>query len=305
MSRKHKHEDHVNHEAWAIPYGDLVTLLLAFFVVMYSISSVNEGKFKVMSESLSEAFGGVPRSVSPIQLGKTSRKGSDLEKAPPINIAPVAGPIAPSRKHGWQLEKTRAADEEALRVGKHNLDQIGTRIVEAMDDLIRQDLVEVKRSPLLLEVELKSDIFFDSGSAVPNPQSVEIMRRLAASLAPFPNPIRIEGHTDNIPIKTFQFPSNWELSAARAASVVHVFIENGVAPARLSVVGYSDQVPKQDNATAIGRATNRRVVLVIPATPEGLQSEGGDAAVPMEGDAEGAPIDTAPAGDTPTSNEEG
>lgn len=282
MSRNHKHEEHLNHEAWAIPYGDLVTLLLAFFVVMYSISSINEGKYRVLSDSLSEAFGGPPRSIKPIQLGKTQREGSESDAAPPAQIVPLAGPIAPIRNRGYQLEKARAADEEAIKRGKKNLDEIGTRIVEALDDLIRTDLVEVKRSPLMLEVELKTDVFFASGSAIPNGQAVETMRRLAGSIQPFPNPIRIEGHTDNVPIKTVQFPTNWELSAARAASMVHVFTANGVDPQRLTVVGYADQVPKDGNDTNAGRAANRRVVLVILATPEGLQSEGDAAAVPME-----------------------
>lgn len=279
MARKHKHEEHLNHEAWAIPYGDLITLLLAFFVVMYAISSVNEGKYRVLSETLNEAFGGPPRSMKPIQLGKAQRTGSEFDAATPTQIVPKAGPIAPVHNRGWQLEKSRAADAQAIERGKRNLDEIGVRIVEALDDLIRADLVEVKRSPLMLEVELKTDIFFASGSAIPNAQAVETMRRLAGSIQPFPNPIRIEGHTDNVPIRTLQFPSNWELSAARAASMVHVFTDNGVAPSRMTVVGYADQVPKESNDTASGRAANRRVLLVILATPEGLQSVDGDAAV--------------------------
>lgn len=295
MARKHKHEDHQNHEAWAIPYGDLVTLLLAFFVVMYSISSVNEGKYRVLSTSLSEAFGGPPKSAKPIQIGAPTAAAGGNPDAAPVHIMPMSGPIAPIKDKAWELEKSRATDLDAIETGKRNLDEIGTRIVDAMSDLIQADLVEVKRSPLALEVELKSDIFFASGSALPNAQAIDTMQRLAGSLQPFPNPIRIEGHTDNVPIRTLQFPTNWELSAARAASVVHVFMANGVDPKRLTVVGYSDQVPKQPNDSAEGRAANRRVLVVILAKTENaandaLQSEGDPAAVPV---------------DAPVANEEG
>ena len=283
MSRKHRHEDHQNHEAWAIPYGDLVTLLLAFFVVMYSISSVNEGKYRVVSHALNQAFGGPPKSINPIQVGTPAPaepSNALVNITPPVHDKPL------------QLEKTRSTDEASLESGKKNLDQIGARIVDAMKDLIDADLIEVKRSPLMLEVELKSDIFFASGSALPNTTAIDTMERLAGSLAPFPNPIRIEGHTDNVPISTLQFPSNWELSAARAASVVHGFMANGVDPRRLTVVGYSDQVPKESNVSAAGRSANRRVLLVILAAPEAppapgqapdaLQSEAGAAAVPEQ-----------------------
>ncbi|HEX5755778.1 MAG TPA: flagellar motor protein MotD [Arenimonas sp.] len=279
MARKHKHEDHINHEAWAIPYGDLVTLLLAFFVVMYAISSLNEGKYRVLSESLNDAFGGPKRSTSPIQAG--TRPLGDTPP-PPIQIVPLAGPIAPVPGREWSPENTRLPSEAELKQGQENLEEISERIIESLADLIERDLVEVKRSPLMLQVEIKTDVFFASGSATPNAAAVDTMRRLAVALQPYPNPIRIEGHTDNVPISTFQFPTNWELSAARAASMVHVFMDYEVDPKRLTVVGYAEQVPKQSNDDAIGRAANRRVVLVILALPESLQSEQDAAVVPLQ-----------------------
>lgn len=287
MSKKHKHEEHLNHEAWAIPYGDLVTLLLAFFVVMYAVSSLNEGKFRTMAESMSEAFGGKPRTIKPVQFGTISRDVSEA-KMPPKISAP-AGPISPVRNRAWQPPKPKPSSAEsnkaaagsrmlpvndAVSAGQVNgrtngdLQYIGEHLVAALSDLIDSDLIEVRRTPNWLEVELKTDIFFESGSAIPNAKALSTMERLANTLSPFPNLIRIEGYTDNLPIRSLQFPSNWELSAARAASVVHVFIAKGIDSSRLAIVGFSDQQPKQSNDSALGRAANRRVLLVILALPE-------------------------------------
>src|SRR5690606_11386470 len=106
-------------------------------------------------------------------------------------------------------------------------------------------------------------ILFPSGVATLSPHAVNILEQLAATLAPFPNPIRVEGHTDNVPINTRAFPSNWELSAARAASVVHLFMRQGLAPERLAVIGLGEHRPIAANDTPEGRNANRRVVLVI------------------------------------------
>lgn len=299
MSKKHKHEEHLNHEAWAIPYGDLVTLLLAFFVVMYAVSSLNEGKFRTMAESMSEAFGGKPRTIKPVQFGTISKDTTEGKMPPKISVA--AGPVSPVRNRTWQPPKTKSSsaannkaadgsgtsnsrgtsdnsgmsqDSGTARAGQINgrangdLQLIGEHLVAALSDLIDSDLIEVRRTPNWLEVELKTDIFFESGSAIPNAKAVATMERLANTLTPFPNLIRVEGYTDNVPIRSLQFPSNWELSAARAASVVHVFIAKGIESSRLAIVGFSDQQPKHSNDNVLGRAANRRVLLVILALPE-------------------------------------
>lgn len=279
MARKKVHEDHVNHEAWAIPYGDLITLLLAFFVVMYALSSVNEGKYRVLAASLSEAFGGKPRSISPIQLGATQVRGSAPDHAPPTPSTSSRGPVSPMPLSKWQmrpqidryrkgggLDMGLQADRAAMARASSQLQQISVRVEEALGALIKNDLVKIRRGDFWLEVEIKSDILFASGSSVPQTSALPTLAKLADALAPFPNPLRIEGHTDNIPINTLAFPSNWELSSARAASVVHLFQRNGITPDRLAVIGYGEFRPREPNATAEGRNANRRVAIVILST---------------------------------------
>lgn len=277
MARKKHHEEHANHEAWAIPYGDLVTLLLAFFVVMYSISSVNEGKYRVLADSLSEAFGGPPRSVKPLQLGRVQQRGSQNESAAMVaNKLPRSALASrmisdlPTRPQMRLAVETGSPDAATARYARarEKLETIAVRVEEALAPLIRADLVVVTRTPLWLEVEVKADILFDSGSAAPREDACATIARLGQTLAPFPNGIRIEGHTDDRPIATAAFPSNWELSAARAASVVRLFAAEGVATARMTVIGYGQERPKADNADIDGRSENRRVVLAILATPD-------------------------------------
>jgi chemotaxis protein MotB len=260
MARRHKHEDHANHEAWAIPYGDLITLLLAFFVVMYAMSSVNEGKYRVLSDSLVAAFNGAPKTLEPIQVGeKQLGTGADLainlvrqpviESQPRRSIAPIglAQTPMPSDPAGQREELAGVANE----------------VEQSMSDLIDRELVTVRRHGKWVEVEIKTDILFPSGVATLSPAAEQVLQQLAETLKPFPNAIRVEGHTDNRPISTSAFPSNWELSAARAASVVHLFTRAGMDPARLAVIGLGENRPAQSNATAEGRNANRRVLLVI------------------------------------------
>jgi chemotaxis protein MotB len=268
MARRHKHEEHANHEAWAIPYGDLITLLLAFFVVMYAMSSVNEGKYRVLSDSLVAAFQGAPKTIEPIQVGeKQVGPGADLA----INIAPQ--PIINGQPQ-------RAIQPIALaQHGQQQRDElagVADEVEQSMSDLIDRELVTVRRHGKWVEVEIRTDILFPSGVATLSPPAEQVLQQLADTLKPFPNSIRVEGHTDNRPINTPAFPSNWELSAARAASVVHLFTRAGIDPARLAVIGLGENRPSQSNATAEGRNANRRVLLVILGgneRPEGDYAE--------------------------------
>ena len=269
MARRKKHDDHINHEAWAIPYGDLITLLLAFFVVMYAISQVNEGKYRVLSDSLVAAFRGTPRSADPIEVGE-KQTGPGLAddqmradhqplagqpSSMPIPMSSGASPVSSPR----QITQRAAAAAQALK-------QVGDQLQDAMSDLIKSDMVVVRRNEFWIEVEIKTDILFPSAGALLATNAVGIMERLAKVLAPFNNLIRVEGYTDNRPINTVAFYSNWELSAARAASVVRVLAAHGVAPERLAVIGYGETRPRAPNTTAEGRDQNRRVVMVILST---------------------------------------
>ncbi|MEO6078211.1 MAG: flagellar motor protein MotD [Steroidobacteraceae bacterium] len=234
MARRRHHDEHENHEAWAIPYGDLVTLLLAFFVVMYSISSVNEGKYRVVSDSLNAAFRGAPTTTAPVQVG---------DKA----ATTVAAPL---------VQLPEDVKTQALR-------QLAQQATEALNPLIMQGLVDVQAGDGFVEIAIRSDLLFASGAASLAVDAQAAIKMLGEALRAFPNSIRVEGHTDNIPVSGGVFASNWELSAARAASVVHVLVQNGVDPQRLSVVAYGEFRPVLPNTTPDGRNANRRVVLTI------------------------------------------
>lgn len=289
MARKRHQEEHENHEAWAIPYGDLVTLLLAFFIVMYATSNVNEGKYRVLSDSLVAAFQGSPKTLEPVQAGeKQVGSGADiamsvvrqsiLEGQPrsllvvnqnsstePRQFGGIDDAAQPTPEHLPSAETTRA------------LQRVAEQVENAMSDLVAKDLVVVRRHDFWVEVEIRTDILFPSGSATLSPAAIKALEQLAATLVTFPNPMRVEGHTDNRPISTAAFPSNWELSSARAASVVHLFTKRGVDPNRLAVIGLGENRPSVGNETAEGRNTNRRVVLVIlsgDGNPEGVYATG-------------------------------
>jgi chemotaxis protein MotB len=286
--RRHKHEEHANHEAWAIPYADLMTLLLAFFVVMYAISSVNEGKYRVLSDSLFAAFRGSPRTLQPIQVGEKSvGSGADIQmtivqqamlegqprsmlEPSPINVS------APRNGAHHAANTTYDSETSQSEAAVAQLENVAREVEQAMATLVDQKLIAVRRHGHWVEVEIRTDILFPSGVATLEPAAVSVMKQLADTLKPFPNPIRVEGHTDNRPISTRAFPSNWELSSARAASVVHLFTESGLTPARLAVIGLGEYRPAKENSTEEGRNANRRVVLVIlsgDTPPEGNYAE--------------------------------
>jgi len=281
MARKHKHEDHINHEAWAIPYGDLITLLLAFFVVMYAISSINEGKFRVLSDSLQAAFRGTPKTLEPLQVGqKTRGSGADIamtivkqsmiegqpremleavhmDTSGDAGAGPAPYPGAGKTGHAQPIPNNHPIAQQLAKVA----DELET----ALKTLVDADLVAVRRHEFWLEVEVKTDILFASGEANLSNKAIPALDALASTLAKYPNPVRVEGHTDNRPINTRYYPSNWELSAARAASVVHRFARSGMNPDRLSVIGFGEYRPARPNDSVAGRVANRRVVIVILA----------------------------------------
>jgi len=261
MARKKKHEEHANHEAWAIPYADLMTLLLAFFVVMYAISTRNEGKYKIMAEALNSAFGGPPRSPNLIQF-----QSPPSTPQPPAPIKPRLDMLATTASHLRSSQMPLQAT--VLEHSQQQLNALADDIEHALRDLIRANLIVVRRSELWLEVEINSDILFATGSAALEADARDILGKLSNVLVESPNQIRIEGYTDNRPIHTAYFPSNWELSAARAASVVHLFSENRIVPERLSMVGFGEYRPLADNTTPEGQGHNRRVILVILAASE-------------------------------------
>ncbi len=270
MARRKHHEEHGNHEAWAIPYADLMTLLLAFFVVMYAISSLNEGKYRVMADSLSTAFGGAPRTITQVQVGNMQIQGGGHDtpsviRSPSMTGGAMADPTQLPSMASQMRMPVSTRNQEQLQRAERQLNQIADRLTTALAPLVKQGVITVRRTELWLEVEINSDILFPTGSAALDASARDTLGKLADVLLDAPNGVRVEGHTDNVPIATAQFPSNWELSAGRAASVVHLFADHGVQPARLAMVGYGQFRPRESNDLPEGRNRNRRVMVIILA----------------------------------------
>ncbi|WP_337056948.1 flagellar motor protein MotD [Pseudomonas sp. USHLN015] len=239
MARRRHQEEHENHERWLVSYADFITLLFAFFVVMYSISSINEGKYKILSESLTGVFNQPDRSIKPIPVGEERPRTTESDKS--------------------MTQDSGSSDGDA----SDPLREITRNISDAFGDLIKDEQMTVRGNELWVEIELNSSLLFPSGDAIPANEAFTIIEKVAKILAPYENPVHVEGFTDNLPISTANYPSNWELSTARAASIVRMLSMDGVNPARLAAVGYGEFQPVADNATAEGRGRNRRVVLVI------------------------------------------
>ncbi|MHB0816859.1 flagellar motor protein MotD [Stutzerimonas stutzeri] len=247
MARRRIQEEPDNHERWLVSYADFITLLFAFFVVMYSISSLNEGKYKILSDSLVGVFNQPDRALKPIPIGEERPRTTQPN---PSQTDEPSQPIDP-------------------------LESIMRSMREAFADLIGSNQLTLRGNELWVEIELNSSLLFPSGDALPNDHAFELVEKVARILAPFDNPIRVEGFTDNLPISTDKYPTNWELSAARAGSVVRMLAADGVAPSRLAAVGYGEFQPIADNATLEGRARNRRVVLVISRNLDVRRGESG------------------------------
>jgi chemotaxis protein MotB len=282
--RRQQHEEHDNLERWLVSYADFVTLLFAFFVVMYAISSVNEGKYRVLSETFTEAFRepgrGKPTAPAPAPTppGEPAVIELPLQQQPsPMQQTAAAGEASVLESGG----AASAVDTDGRAV---DLGKVAERIGETLQSFVDKQLVDVQRVGDTIEVDMKSQMLFESGSARLSQQALPALEGLGKVLRPLANTVRVEGHTDNRPIATLQFPSNWELSAARAASVVHFLMRVGIPPSRMAAIGYGEHRPVTDNASEDGRARNRRVTLIIvgtkdvPAPPSMAASAAGDGA---------------------------
>ncbi len=235
-----------NVDRWLVSYADFVTLLFAFFVVMYAISSVNEGKYRVLSDTLVAAFKVPPKSNEPIQIGKPLEETSTEQK-----VIGVPKPI--------RVEQPKVEDQ------KVKMARIADRVRASLSPLIDKDFIKVTHTKLWVEIEINTSILYSSGSSELEIEAFTPLKKLATVLKDLPNHIDVEGHTDNLPIKTAKYPSNWELSASRAASVVHLFAKQGIPPQRLAAIGFGQFRPIGDNKTLKGRRQNRRVKVVILA----------------------------------------
>lgn len=258
MARRKRPEDHDNHERWLVSYADFITLLFAFFVVMYAISSINEGKYRVMSDSIVDAFKNAPTSSRPLRLAPPQQEGGGTIE------------VLPQPESGQAREKPGSDPREQRRV---RMKRVAQDLLGVMDALVKDGQVRVTESDLGITVQINASLLFAPAQADLNQTSVEVLRAVGRVLAQDTHKIRIEGHTDNLPINTPAYPSNWELSSARASSVTRLFVDNGVDPQRLVVVGYADNRPVDSNETPEGRARNRRVTVMILAENEGQKTD--------------------------------
>jgi chemotaxis protein MotB len=261
--RKHHHEEHENHERWLVSGYDMMTLLFAVFVVLFAISSTNVSKVKLLQQSLQEAFSGpvLAGGRAMMQTGDRSAAKRDPAPAPPMPaLAPreaVAAAMTDARDQDARAEA--AVDEErSFQDLKRRIDQL-----VAEEGLGRKVATTV--TPDGLRIRLLTDrLFFDSGSAAVNAAAVPLLDRIGGVIAQEArHPVAVEGHTDDRPIATAQFPSNWQLSGDRAAAVVQRLAGSGVTGKRLSLAGHADSNPVADNDSAGGRAQNRRVEILL------------------------------------------
>jgi chemotaxis protein MotB len=251
MANRRRHTDsHENHERWLVSYADFITLLFAFFVVMFASSQTDKAKVKQISEAVSSALEhgtsmGVPPAVAKILGGTVDDRGQ--------GNAQMKGP------GGAQRAAKEAPPEEIVELGP------SMKVLSSeLDAEIKSGKVEINLEPRGLVVSLKQTAFFPSGADVIDPSTYPIMEKLVDALKGISNPMRIEGHTDSMPIHSSRFRSNWELSAARSIAMMELLSTRfGINEKRLAIVGFADTSPEAPNDTPEGRAKNRRVDIVI------------------------------------------
>ena len=244
MARKKHHPVHENHERWLVSYADFITLLFAFFVVMFASSQTDKAKAQAISDSINEALdkGAAHAAIKEILGGTVDDTGR--------GNAQMKGP------GGAVKEKTQDVPLELLPSINY--------LTKALDDEIKQGKIEIRLEPRGLVLTLRQAAFFPSGEDGIDPKTFGTIEKIAELIRTVPNPVRLEGHTDSIPIHTARFRTNWELSAARSIAMLELLTQHyNIPPERLAVAGHADTMPVADNATEEGRARNRRVDLVV------------------------------------------
>jgi chemotaxis protein MotB len=273
--KKHHHEEHENHERWLVSGYDMMTLLFAVFVVLFAISSTNVSKVKLLEQSLQEAFSG-PVLTGGQAMMKTGATSEGTDRAAPQPPLPSLSPsqavaAAMSPQDAEEAAEQAQAEERGFQDLKKRIDKLAKEagLAEKLSTTVTPDG---------LKIRLVTDgVLFDSGSAVikagGRPTLSEIGHIIAQEAT---HPVQVEGHTDDRPIATSQYPSNWQLSGARAAAVVQQLDASGVSGKRMSLAGYAAQHPVAGNATPRGRAKNRRVEIILTRLHGATQSHGGD-----------------------------
>jgi chemotaxis protein MotB len=269
--RRHAHaeEEHENDERWLLTYADMITLLMALFMVLFSISSVNISKFVSLQHSLQDAFSG---RILPGGRALEESGGSTVSPqvaATPAASTPAATNEGAGRKAADAAAKAQAkAEEEDFKALKQRVDQyaVAHGLQSKVTTLITKDGLVIRL--------LTDKLLFASGDATVQPAGSGLLAKIGGMLrAESQHAIRVRGFTDSVPIHTAAFPSNWELSAGRAASVVRAFARAGVAPQRMEAAGRAALDPLNTNVTAEGRARNRRVEVLLPRVATGKAAD--------------------------------
>jgi chemotaxis protein MotB len=233
--RRRKAAEHASHERWLVSYADFITLLFAFFVVLYASAQVDKHKAAKLADAIQEGFQ---------DLGSFSRTNQN-------------GGAAPSREHSRSV---RTTDEQTIQRLRSELESL-------LGGEIARGQISIYEGPEGLVLSLRETGFFDSGSAQVRSEAMERFGRIANILGEAPYRIRVEGHTDNLPIHNSRFASNWELSTARSTEMVRLLVTQfGFDPAHLAAAGYAEFHPRGDNTTEAGRQANRRVDIVVLTT---------------------------------------
>jgi len=255
MALKRQPEKHQNHERWLVSYADFITLLFAVFTTLYAMSQTDKKKVEEIMQSLQQSFG-ITASSPKVNVIQSKQIAIMPTIKPEVTV--LTGPA-----------RTQAISKGKGRAEEKDFRQIKSAIEAYLIKQGAQDKVSLSITRRGLIVSLKETGFFDSGQAQLKQSAYDLINTIAEAMTQYNNPLRVEGHTDNIPISTSQFPSNWELSTARATNVLRYLLKYyDTEPEKISATGFSEFRPLADNATPEGRAKNRRVDLVM------LSSEG-------------------------------
>jgi len=255
--RRKRREEHVSHERWLVSYADFITLLFAFFVVLYSSSQVDKRKVGRLALAIQVAF-------QELGVFETSNTKIPLSNTEPMPFTTIQAVENAQRTGDMQRFVQPTKGMLSVSASSGSLKDIQAELEKVLAPEIQERMVSVQARKEGVVVSLREIGFYDSGSATIRNSAVGAVDRLANVVVPRRESLRIEGHTDNVPIHTSQFPSNWELSTSRASNLVELFIDRyHVMPTRLSAAGYAEFHPVDDNSTAMGRAHNRRVDIVI------------------------------------------
>ncbi|RMH44176.1 MAG: flagellar motor protein MotD [Gammaproteobacteria bacterium] len=259
--RRHPVSDDQKTDRWLVSYADFITLLLAFFVVMYSISQVNEGKYRVLAESLLAAFKGPERSMQPINEGEVNRRKEPIlgrDNSLPGVESSGDEPLVTKQASEGELAVLNATAQQS----QEEFQQLAENLAQALSPLTEKGLLQINATEDWIELDFPSGLLFTSGSDVLSPSAQAVLQQVATVLKKTTNLIRVRGFTDSQPVGG-RFQSNWALSAARAVAVVQLLQGNAIEPERLAIEGYGEYAPIADNETPEGRARNRRVVIAI------------------------------------------